>query len=237
MASEARHHRPVKFPTEKFDHYPGGVSPEDSARAAHISARIILERGRASTDPSVTKRLVHFTDEFGIEAVAQLWARATPVSIPGAMWRIYALRGVIRKNPQLISHYYQRGMHSNYAARVLAGVASPPTAEEICTTVDAILAGAFTGDFDIALERFAAFCRVLALGQDDVALGLRNGHLDVREGYPEQSAPALPFSPSAEVRGEAAVRAKRLRLGAQRLVCTAGELEAAAAAWRVGTLD
>ena len=152
----------MKFSPDQFDHYPGGTSPEETTRAAHTSARLILDRGRASTDPSVTKRLVRFTDEFGLEAVAQLWAQAAPITLPGSLWRIYALRGVIRKNPALISHYYQRGMHSNYAAYVLAGVPSPPNAEEICTTVDAILAGAFTGEFDIALERFAAFCRVLS---------------------------------------------------------------------------
>ena len=31
---------------------------------------------------------------------------------------------------------------------------------------DLILSGAFNGDFDVALERFAAFCRVIALGQE-----------------------------------------------------------------------
>lgn len=232
MASEARFHRPVKFSPHKFAAYAGGEDPATLNSAAHASARTILERGRASTDPSVTKRLVHFTDEFGIDAVAQLWAQAAPVSIPGALWRMYALRGVIRKNPQLMSHYYERGMHSNYAARVLAGVASPPTAEEICATVDAILAGAFDGEFDIALERSAAFCRVLSLGQDDLALGLRHGLLGLAEGEGTPSP-----SPSVEVRREAAQRAQRLRASARRLLGKAVELEAAAAKWRSGTLD
>ena len=35
----------------------------------------------------------------------------------------------------------------------------------MCRTIDAILTGAYTGEFDVALERFAAFCRVVALGQ------------------------------------------------------------------------
>lgn len=235
MASEARYHRPVKFSTEKFDYYPGGEDPQHLTRAAHASARTVLERGRASTDPSVAKRLVRFTDEFGIDAVAQLWAQAAPVTLPGSLWRIYALRGVIRKNPRLISHYYERGMHSNYAAQVLAGVASPPTADEICTTVDEILAGAYTGDFDIALERFAAFCRVLSLGQDDVALGLRHGQLDLLDGENEETS-AQP-APSAEVRREASARSYRLREGARKLLGTAVELETSAAKWRAGTLD
>lgn len=225
----------MKFSPDQFDYYPGGTSPEETTRAAHTSARLILDRGRASTDPSVTKRLVRFTDEFGLEAVAQLWAQAAPITLPGSLWRIYALRGVIRKNPALISHYYQRGMHSNYAAYVLAGVPSPPNAEEICTTVDTILAGAFTGEFDIALERFAAFCRVLSLGQDDVALGLRHGQLKMQADARDETLHR--FSPSEEVRSEAASRATRLRAGAKKLLNTAIELETSAAKWRASTLD
>ena len=34
---------------------------------------------------------------------------------------------------------------------------------------DAILSGAFDGEFDVALERSAAFCRVVALGQATLA--------------------------------------------------------------------
>ena len=236
MPSDARFHRPVRLSTEKFERYQGAGSPEDLAAAAQASARALLARGRANEDPSVTKRLVHYTDEFGIEAVAELWSRAAPVTVAGALWHIYALRGVIRANSQLMSHYYERGMHSSYLAQALAGVPSPPTADEICATVDAILAGAYTGDFDVALNRFAAFCRVLALGQDDVALELRHGQrVSPRGGYPDEVTEL--HRPSAEVRDEAAARAVRLRTAARRLTGTARELEEAAISWRAGTLD
>ena len=234
--SAARFHRPVKFSTEKFERFQGGTSPEDLTSAAQASARAILARGRVNEDPSVTKRLVRYTDEFGIEAVAELWSRAAPVTVAGALWRIYALRGVIRANSQLMSHYYERGMHSSYLAQALAGVPSPPTADEICATVDAILAGAYTGDFDVALNRFAAFCRVLALGQDDVALELRHGQwVSPRGRHPDEVTEL--HTPSAEVRDEAATRAVRLRTAARRLTGTARELEEAALNWRAGTLD
>lgn len=237
MPSDARFHRPVRFSTEKFERFTGGSSPEQLAAAAQASARALLARGRANEDPSVTKRLVRYTDEFGLEAVAQLWARAAPVTIAGALWRMYALRSVIRSNPRLISHYYERGMHSSYLAQALAGVPSPPTAAEILTTVDEILTGAYTGDFDVALNRFAAFCRVLALGQDDVALELRHGQ-PVRRHLPsEDFSPEYHHLPSAEVRGEAAARAQRLREATTRLTGTARDLEEAALRWRAGTLD
>lgn len=235
MPSDARFHRPVRLSTEKFERYQGAGSPEDLAAAAQASARAILARGRANEDPSVTKRLVHYTDEFGIEAVAELWSQAAPVTTAGALWRIYALRGVIRANAQLMSHYYERGMHSSLLSQALAGVPTPPTADEIAATVDEILAGAYTGDFDVALNRFAAFCRVLALGQDDVALELRHGStLDPRGHH--QDAPDRHL-PSLEVRDEAATRAARLRTAARKLTGTARELDTAAEHWRAGRLD
>lgn len=232
--SAARFHRPIKFSTEKFERFQGSTSPEDLTAAAQASARAILARGRANEDPSVTKRLVHFTDEFGIEAVAQLWAQAAPLTVAGALWRIYALRGIIRANASLMSYYHERGMRSSYLAQALAGVPSPPTAQEICSTVDAILAGAYTGDFDIALERFAAFCRVLSLGQDDIGLELRHGQ-SLADHRGNISEPL--HLPSAEVKAEGASRAQRLRTAARKLMGTAQELEGAAALWRAGSLD
>lgn len=235
MPSDARFHRPVRLSTEKFERYQGAGSPEDLAAAAQASARAVLARGRANEDPSVTKRLVHYTDEFGIEAVAELWAQAAPITVAGALWRIYALRGVIRANARLMSHYYERGMHSSLLSQALAGVPTPPTADEIAATVDEILAGAYTGDFDVALNRFAAFCRVLALGQDDVALELRHGSTLDPHGH-HQDAPDRHL-PSPEVRDEAATRAARLRAAARKLTGTARELDTAAERWRAGRLD
>lgn len=232
-------HRPVRFDPHKFQHYPGAQGAQDLALAAQASARALLARGRANEDPSVTKRLVHFTDEFGLQTLTDLWAQAPAVSTAGALWRIYALRAVIRKDPQLISLYYQRGLGSNYAAQVLAGVADPPSAQEICDTVDQILAGAYRGDFDLALDRFAAFSRVLALGQEETALGIRTGQQPLDwdpTGQANRRASSSPLA-SAEVQQEARGRARRLRTLSQRLVATAQDLEAAARKWRAGQLD
>lgn len=92
-------HRPVRFDPHKFQYYPGAQGAQDLALAAQASARALLARGRANEDPSVTKRLVHFTDEFGLQTLTDLWAQAPAVSTAGALWRIYALRAVIRKDP------------------------------------------------------------------------------------------------------------------------------------------
>lgn len=121
----------------------------------------------------------------------------------------------------------------------MAGVADPPSAQEICDTVDQILAGAYRGDFDLALDRFAAFSRVLALGQEETALGIRTGQQPLDwdpTGQANRRASSRPLA-SAEVQQEARGRARRLRTLSQRLVATAQDLEAAARKWRAGQLD
>lgn len=225
-----RHHKPIKFAPAKIQNRVGGEDPAVLSQAAHESAQAILGRGRANTDPAVTARLVEFTDHYGLEAIAEMWSHSAGVSLPGSLWRMYALRDTIRKNPERISYFYGLGMESDQVSRIVAGVADPPTESEIIATVNAILTGAYTGEFDIALERFAAFCRVVALGQDAVAHSVQFGQLQTSVQHPKNE-------PSAEVRREGARRAHELRAGAQRLTTIAQELEASAEKWREGTLD
>ncbi len=235
-----RHHKPVKFSTEKFELFEGGSDPATLNLAAHQSAHAIVNRGRANGDPRVTERLVAFTDVFGLETIARMWRHAPAVSLPGALWRMYALRDTIRRNTEKIARFYERGMNTDWTSRVVSGVADPPTEDEIVSTANQILTGAYTGEFDIALERFAAFCRVIAAGQQATAQATEPGTYSAATAHVRQDGarPAPSRSaPSAEVRAEAAARASSLRKRAHALVGTAVELEAAAAKWRAGTLD
>lgn len=240
--SSPRPHRPVKFTPDQFTHYMGGEDPAAMHEAAFQSARAILDRGRASVDSDVTERLVEFTDVFGLETVAQMWSHSPAISLPGALWRIYALRDTVQKNAPQISLYYERGMSTDWAARVVSGVADPPTELEIITTTDEILTGAYTGEFDIALERFAAFCRVIAAGEEVTAQRAEPGtyssatqHKHQDDATPGNRPPHA--APSAEVKAETFARAASLRERSRRLRGTAVELETAAAKWRAGTLD
>lgn len=213
-----------------FDQLDGGVDPEVVSQAAHSSAWALLSQGRANCDPSVTARLVDFTDHYGLDAIAEMWAEAPGVSLPGALWRIYALRDTVRRNPETISRYYHLGQDNAEVSRVVAGVADPPGADELCRTIDLILTGAYTGEFDVALERFGAFCRVVALGQAVAA-----DHADVvvqavgEEG--RRRAGEFESTPGSTTAGN------RLTRAARKLVTTAEELESAASAWRHGQLD
>ncbi|MHC5559686.1 hypothetical protein [Kocuria sp. U4B] len=214
MSDIPRHHKPVRFSPEKFEAHEGGPDPARVSEAAHLAAHALVSRGRATDDPEITRRLIELTDEQGLEGIAEMWAEAPAVSLPGALWRLYALRAAVRADPVRMGRCFAAGRGTAQVSHVVAGVAEPPGAEEITTMADAILSGAFRGKFDVALERFAAFCRVIALGRIRLA--------DTGEVPVVDPAAARRPSPVALT---------------QRLERTAEELEAAAVAWRHGHLD
>ncbi|WP_125611825.1 hypothetical protein [Specibacter cremeus] len=205
-----RPHKPRPFAPADFEPFAGGTDPARVSEAAHLAAQALVRRGRESEDPEVRKRLVKLADRQGLEAIAEMWAASPARSLPGALWRLYALRAATKQDAEGISVFFRAGQKTAQVSSAVAGVSEPPGAEEIATMADAILSGAFDGDFDVALERFAAFCRVVALGQATIA--------DEREKSNGEHATALTRK-------------------AHQLVRTAEDLEGCAAAWRKGELD
>ncbi len=163
-------HKPTQFSGSKFESFQGGDDPASISRVAHETAHALLARVRNDPDPAVVERLVGYTDEHGIDAVAELWASAPPRSLPGALWRIYLVRLLIRQDSAGTALLYQRGTEVTVAIDpVVAGVAIPAGPEEIIILADQILRGVFTGDFAVALDRAAAFCRVVSVGCTSLA--------------------------------------------------------------------
>ena len=205
-----RHHKPKPFAPIDFEPFAGGADPARVSEAAHLAAKALVHRGRESEDPEITQRLVRLADEQGLEAIAEMWAESPARSLPGALWRLYALRAATKQDPERISVYFKAGKDTAQVSHAVAGVAEPPGADELTTMADAILSGAFDGEFDVALERSAAFCRVVALGQATLADSAEWGN---------------------------AQHATKLTKSAHQLVRTAEDLEASAKAWRRGQLD
>lgn len=145
--------------------------PAEVTEAAHETAAVIVGTGRAARDPDLTRRLVDLVDELGLPAVAELWAGRPARSLPGALWRLYALREWVRRSPDVASREYTAGMRFTDVNHVVAGVAEPPGPEEVQGLTDAILTGVFEADLGVALERAAAFCRVVSSGRADLAHG------------------------------------------------------------------
>lgn len=205
-----RPHKPKPFAPLDFEGFTGGADPARVSEAAHLAAQALVRHGRQSTDPEVTERLVKLADRQGLDAIAEMWAESPARSLPGALWRLYALRTATRQNPERMAAFFKAGKDVAEVSKAVAGVAEPPGADEVTKMADTILSGAFDGDFDVALDRSAAFCRVVALGQTH--------HADAAEASNEHHASKLTQS-------------------SHRLVKTAEDLEAAAAAWRRGELD
>lgn len=205
------HHRPVQFTDAEFAAIKGGEDPALVNRVAHDTANALLHRVREDPDPAVVERLVTYTDVHGIDAIAELWARVGPHTLPGALWRIYLVRTVIRQNPEEIAYLFERGTQLiGTIDQAVAGAEEPTGPAEILTLSDRILHGLYTGDFAVALERGAAFARLTAAGATSVA-----DDSDV----------------------SAAERASALTTRAFRLAELAEDLSAAAALWRRESLD
>jgi len=145
--------------------FAGGADPAELAEAAHATATALVTVGRSSEDPAAAERLVHLMDDVGIDTVAEMWADRPARSLPGVLWRLYALREWVRRDPAEASLDFQAGQHLAEVARVVAGAAEPPTPEALRQLLDAILGGVFRGDLAVALERAGAFARVVATGR------------------------------------------------------------------------
>lgn len=205
-----QHSRPVRRPSSAFDNIVGRHDPAEETRVAHATASALLTRVRADESGVSADRLVAFTDEHGIDEIAELWSKAPSRTLPGALWRLYLLQLAIHSDPQTAALLYERGrVELPSADAVIAGAPVPADPDELVVLIDTILRGAFRGDFAVALDRAAAFCRVQSSGATHTA-----------DDY-EATEPA---------------RASELTTRALRLSSYAQDLSASAVLWRQGAL-
>ncbi|MGP6172302.1 DNA-directed RNA polymerase subunit beta [Microbacterium sp. A196] len=204
-------HRPVRRPSSAFDNLVGSADSVEAARVAHATASALLTRARDDSTGESAERLIAFTSVHGIDDIAELWATASAVSLPGALWRLYLLQLAIHSDPQTSALLYERGrVQLASADAVVAGAPVPASPDEIVALIDTILRGVFRGDFAVALDRAAAFCRVQVSGATYLA-----------DDY-ETTEPR---------------RATELTTRARRLHTYANDLSAAAGLWRVDGLN
>ena len=163
--------RPAMMSPAAMEAFGGTVDPMQEIEAAHQTAAVLVHAGRAANDPTVTARLVDLVEELGLSTVADLWAHRPGRSLPGALWRLYVLREWVRRAPDEASLDYTAGVRFADVDHAVAGAAEPPGPTEVTTLADAILAGVFEGDLAVAMERAAAFCRVVAAGRADRSEG------------------------------------------------------------------
>jgi len=204
-------HKPTWFEGHRFDAFLGSEDPARIYAAAHETARTLVERGREDAGSELVERMIAYTDEHGIDTLAELWATAAAESLPGALWRLYLLRALVRQDAAAAANAFQRGVAAlRTADQAIAGAPSPAGPEEVAALADRILRGAFSGDLADALHRAAATSRLLAAGTLEEA------------DASDAAAPA---------------RATAFTTRAARLSTIAAELEAAARLSAAGRLD
>ncbi len=157
--------RPAFVGPASMEAHGGTVDPVQEIEVAHETARLLVAAGRGAADPETTARFVGLVEELGLTTVADLWSHRPARTLPGALWRLYALREWVRSDGPQASAEYHAGMTFTAVDHVVAGTAEPISPEELAATVDAIVGGVFAGDLGTALDRAAALCRVVATGR------------------------------------------------------------------------
>lgn len=203
--------RPRLYPPESFTPIAGGPDPVQVAEAASKLAHLLVERGQQAegNEIGVVNHLVDLVDDVGMDVIAELWADAPAISLGGALWRLYALQQAVRADGDQWAAWYRAGYDAQ-VARAIAGAVEPPNAQDLQNLVEQILTGVYSGDFGVALDRAAAYGRVVSLGMAH--------HADQLETTRPDAADALVQR-------------------AHRLLRTAEELDASAASWRAGGLE
>jgi hypothetical protein len=155
----------------------GHGDPYARLELAHATAAAVVEAGRAEHGQP-TEQFIRLVDEVGLDTLSELWRDAAADSLPGALWALYLLQTWCDRQGEAVSRAYRAGRVYAPVDEVVAGVPDDVTPEAVQQLADAVLTGAYEGDFDVALERAAAFFRVVATGREelgeDTELAARN---------------------------------------------------------------
>jgi hypothetical protein len=155
----------------------GHGDPYARLELAHATAAVVVQAGR-SEHGQPTEQLLRLVDEVGLDTLSELWRDAASDSLPGALWALYLLQTWCARQGDAVARAYRAGRPYAPVDEVIAGVAEEASPGAVCELADAVLTGAYDGDFAVALERAAAFFRVVATGRgqigDDSELAARN---------------------------------------------------------------
>jgi hypothetical protein len=143
-------------------------SPLARLELAHATAAALVHAGRGDAGPE-TSRLVELAETVGLDTLSELWRAAPPDSLPGALWALYLLRTWTDRQGEAVARMYRSGRAYAPVDEVVAGVSDDADPAAVQALAEAVLTGAYRGDFDVALERAAAFFRVVASGRRELA--------------------------------------------------------------------
>jgi hypothetical protein len=166
---ERRRERPLlSGRVESFADATIDVGPLDRLELAHATAAALVDAGRGDAGPE-TSRLVALAETVGLDTLSELWRDAPPDSLPGALWALYLLRTWTERQGEAVARMYRAGRAYAPVDEVVAGVADEADPAAVQALADAVLTGAYRGEFDVALERAASFFRVVASGRREMS--------------------------------------------------------------------
>jgi hypothetical protein len=162
VSQSDRPHRPLqRADLSDLADQAGAGEPFARTELAAATAAAVITRGRAVGSPS----LVDLADRVGLDTLAELWRDEQPNTLAGALWALYLLRRWCYGNADEVTRLWRAGRGYAPADEVVAGVSDDADPAAVGALADAVLTGAYAGDFDVALERAAAFFRVVAAGR------------------------------------------------------------------------
>lgn len=144
------------------------VDPAELLAAGHRTAQLLVRGPRDDGDAGLAARVVTLADTEGLGVLADLWSHARPDTLAGALWRLYLLRTWVHGDPVRAAHEFATGRAYAPVHEVLAGVVEPPGPDEVIAMVDTVLRGIIGTDFDVTLDRAAAFAHIVGVGRGQI---------------------------------------------------------------------
>ena len=154
-----------------FEAQADGADPAEMAAAGHRIATLLVRGPRSGDDQGLVDRVLHLADEEGLGVIADLWSHAAADSLAGALWRLYLLRTWVYRQPEQAAREFAAGKAYAPVQEALAGVVDPPGPEEVIALVDTVVRGIVGDDFDVTLDRAAAFAHIVGVGRAQLDSG------------------------------------------------------------------
>ena len=154
-----------------FEAQADGADPAEMAAAGHRIATLLVRGPRSGDDQGLVDRVLHLADAEGLGIIADLWSHAAADSLAGALWRLYLLRTWVYRQPEQAAREFAAGKAYAPVHEVLAGVVDPPGPDEVIALVDTVVRGIVGDDFDVTLDRAAAFAHIVGVGRAQLESG------------------------------------------------------------------
>ena len=164
-------HRPALPGPKAFRDVVGTPDHAEATAAGHRIAHLLVRGTDGAADEALVERVVHLVDTEGLGTLADLWAACPADTVAGCLWRLYLVHTWVHRQPDQASREYAAGVAHAPVQNALAGVVEPPTPDDVVRLVDAVLRGVVRSDFDVTLDRAAAFAHVAAVGRGQLENG------------------------------------------------------------------